>query len=142
MDYGRFRFEHILASYLELARLRRQAEAHGLELRNLALVGTGSDGTLVLVRPCPKDGDCPPAWVRQPEAPGADLWRATRVDGARELVTPGQTGWLVPPKDPQALARQVGQVLQNWRAAQETGQRAAAAADSSRRPGPRSRAVV
>jgi starch synthase (maltosyl-transferring) len=30
---------------------------------------------------------------------------ATEVEGSEELVTPGQTGWLVPPRDPDALAR-------------------------------------
>jgi starch synthase (maltosyl-transferring) len=30
---------------------------------------------------------------------------ATAVEGSEDLVTPGQTGWLVPPHDPQALAQ-------------------------------------
>jgi starch synthase (maltosyl-transferring) len=30
---------------------------------------------------------------------------ATAVEGTEDLVVPGQTGWLVPPRDPEALAR-------------------------------------
>jgi glycosyltransferase involved in cell wall biosynthesis len=30
---------------------------------------------------------------------------ATAVEGSEDLVTPGQTGWLVPPRDPSALGR-------------------------------------
>ncbi len=33
------------------------------------------------------------------------------VDGAREVVRPGETGWLVPPRDTKALAAAVGEVL-------------------------------
>ncbi len=40
------------------------------------------DGTLVMLPKCPKQEDCPPAWVRLPKAQGADLWRPTRVPGA------------------------------------------------------------
>jgi len=29
---------------------------------------------------------------------------ATAVEGTEELVIPGQTGWLVPPKDPEVLS--------------------------------------
>ena len=30
---------------------------------------------------------------------------ATAVEGSEDLVTPGQTGWLVPPRDPPALGQ-------------------------------------
>jgi glycosyltransferase involved in cell wall biosynthesis len=36
---------------------------------------------------------------------------ATRVCGIPEMVRPGNTGWLVPPEDPQALARAIAQAL-------------------------------
>ncbi len=36
---------------------------------------------------------------------------ATRVGGLPEAVVPGQTGWLVPPRDVRALAAAIGQVL-------------------------------
>jgi len=38
---------------------------------------------------------------------------ATAVGGVPELVRDGETGWLVPPKDPQAITRAVMEVLQN-----------------------------
>lgn len=36
---------------------------------------------------------------------------ATPVGGIRETVVEGETGWLVPPRDPRALARQISWVL-------------------------------
>jgi glycosyltransferase involved in cell wall biosynthesis len=36
---------------------------------------------------------------------------ATDHGGAREIVTPGETGWLVPPGDPEALASALGEAL-------------------------------
>ncbi len=36
---------------------------------------------------------------------------ATRVGGLPELVAPGRTGWLAPPRDPAALAAAISQVL-------------------------------
>ena len=36
---------------------------------------------------------------------------ATRVGGLPELVAPGETGWLVPPRDPAALAAALSQLL-------------------------------
>jgi glycosyltransferase involved in cell wall biosynthesis len=38
---------------------------------------------------------------------------ATAVDGTRELITHGQTGYLVPPSDPQAMADQIVYALKN-----------------------------
>jgi len=51
---------------------------------------------------------------------------ATRVDGALELITHGETGWLVPPSDPAALAGQIAGVLADREAATRVGQAAAA----------------
>jgi starch synthase (maltosyl-transferring) len=34
---------------------------------------------------------------------------ATAVEGTEDLVVPGQTGWLVPPRDPEALALALGE---------------------------------
>ncbi len=36
---------------------------------------------------------------------------ATQVCGIPEMVRPGETGWLVPPEDPQALAQAIAQAL-------------------------------
>ncbi len=36
---------------------------------------------------------------------------ATRVCGIPEMVRPGETGWLVPPEDPQALAVAIREAL-------------------------------
>lgn len=38
---------------------------------------------------------------------------ATAVEGSRELVLPGQTGWLVPPRDPAALASALFEAAQS-----------------------------
>lgn len=48
---------------------------------------------------------------------------ATSVDGVRELIRDGQTGLLVPPKDPEALSRAVVRLLENKGAAVELGER-------------------
>lgn len=50
---------------------------------------------------------------------------ATDVDGARELIRPGETGWLVAPGDAEALASQIIAVLERWPQAQSTGALAA-----------------
>lgn len=48
---------------------------------------------------------------------------ATSVDGIEELVKDGQTGLLVPPKNPEALARAVVRLLEDKRVAAELGER-------------------
>jgi glycosyltransferase involved in cell wall biosynthesis len=51
---------------------------------------------------------------------------ATDVDGARELITSGETGWLVPPGKPETLAAQITSVLQDRDSARRIGTAAAA----------------
>jgi len=48
---------------------------------------------------------------------------ATEIDGTPELVRPGETGLLVPPKNPEALARAILQLLNNRAEAQRMGAR-------------------
>jgi glycosyltransferase involved in cell wall biosynthesis len=43
----------------------------------------------------------------------------------RELVTPGETGWLVPPDDPEAMAARIVDLLDRPRDAQRAGAAAA-----------------
>ena len=50
---------------------------------------------------------------------------ATAVDGTPEIVRDGETGFLVPPKDPPALAAALARVLEDPRLAAEMGSRAA-----------------
>jgi D-inositol-3-phosphate glycosyltransferase len=51
---------------------------------------------------------------------------ATRVGGLAEVIRDGETGFLVPPHDPQALAEAIDCILQDPRAAQAMGERARA----------------
>src|SRR5205823_7531475 len=52
---------------------------------------------------------------------------ATDHGGARETIVPGITGWLVPPRDPAALAGAIGEALALGREAQAAlGRRARA----------------
>ncbi|MGB9802180.1 MAG: glycosyltransferase [Desulfofundulus sp.] len=48
---------------------------------------------------------------------------ASRVGGLPEVVVDGETGFLVPPGDPQALARALAQLLVNRQKAEEMGQK-------------------
>jgi glycosyltransferase involved in cell wall biosynthesis len=52
---------------------------------------------------------------------------AAAVGGLPELVVDGDTGWLVPPDDEQALARAMAQVLEDRAGARERAGRARAA---------------
>jgi colanic acid/amylovoran biosynthesis glycosyltransferase len=47
---------------------------------------------------------------------------ATDISGISELVRPGQTGWLVPPEDPQALAKALAAVQANREEAERMAQ--------------------
>ncbi len=38
---------------------------------------------------------------------------ATAVEGTEDLVVPGETGWLVPPRDPSALAQALDEAAAN-----------------------------
>jgi glycosyltransferase involved in cell wall biosynthesis len=46
---------------------------------------------------------------------------ATDIDGARELITDGEHGWLVPPEDPAALASTLKEALANLDEARKRG---------------------
>lgn len=48
---------------------------------------------------------------------------ATNVGGFPDVVRPGETGWLVPPKNPQALAAAIGQALDDPQAARDMARR-------------------
>jgi glycosyltransferase involved in cell wall biosynthesis len=50
---------------------------------------------------------------------------ATAVDGTKELITDGKTGWLVEPSDPQAMAERLTYALNNVAEAQRIGASAA-----------------
>jgi len=47
---------------------------------------------------------------------------STPVSGVSEAVIPGETGWLAPPGDPQALAQTIREALENPAAARRRGQ--------------------
>jgi glycosyltransferase involved in cell wall biosynthesis len=49
---------------------------------------------------------------------------ATAVGGASDILTPGQTGWLVPPGDPDALAEAVLEALEQPERARQFAERA------------------
>jgi glycosyltransferase involved in cell wall biosynthesis len=49
---------------------------------------------------------------------------ATRVEGSRELIFDGKTGWLTDPKDVQGLAEKIMYTLNNRQIAQEVGKAA------------------
>jgi glycosyltransferase involved in cell wall biosynthesis len=53
---------------------------------------------------------------------------ATTVGGFPDLVRPGETGWLVPPRDPPALAKAIREALADRSAAKEMAQRGRALA--------------
>jgi glycosyltransferase involved in cell wall biosynthesis len=46
---------------------------------------------------------------------------ASAVGGIKEVVIPGETGYLVPPADPQALAKSINDVLRDKKKAQAMG---------------------
>jgi glycosyltransferase involved in cell wall biosynthesis len=48
---------------------------------------------------------------------------ASRVGGIPEIVVDDETGMLVPPKEPVALARAIGKILQNRKLAEQMGQK-------------------
>jgi glycosyltransferase involved in cell wall biosynthesis len=56
---------------------------------------------------------------------------ATRVEGSQELVQPGRTGWLVPPRDPQALAEAILDLVSDPARAARLGQDSQAIVSSS-----------
>lgn len=47
---------------------------------------------------------------------------ATAVEGSTELVRPGETGWLVAPRDPAALSRALAALVESPRLARDFGQ--------------------
>lgn len=64
-----------------------------------------------------------PQIILQAQAMGRPVI-GTQVGGIPEVIREGDTGWLVPPKNPAALAVAIARVLQNPEAAQAVGQRA------------------
>ena len=68
-----------------------------------------------------------PQIVLQAQAMGTAVI-GTTVGGIPEVISPGITGWLVPPKEPEALARALDQLLRDPIARQAIGDRAAEAA--------------
>jgi len=58
---------------------------------------------------------------------------ASAVGGVPEIVVDGDTGWLVPPADPEALARAMAAVMADPGAAQAIGARARACAEATMR---------
>ncbi len=64
-----------------------------------------------------------PQIILQAQAMGRPVI-GTKVGGIPEVIREGDTGWLVPPKNPAALAVAIARVLQNPEAAQAVGQRA------------------
>ena len=53
---------------------------------------------------------------------------ASRVSGIPEVVVDPETGWLVPPEDPVALARALGELLDAPRARRASAERAVGSA--------------
>ncbi len=53
---------------------------------------------------------------------------ASALPGLADLIVPGQTGWVVPPDDPEALAGALRQVFADRTMTRHMGQRAAEAA--------------
>ena len=108
----------ILVGAAQSGRFRKELDA--------AIEGRGLGGLFRLVGEC---GDMPAAYMladvvvsasRDPEGFGRVVVEAqamgrpvvaTDHGGARETIVPGVTGWLVPPRDPDALAAAIGEVL-------------------------------
>jgi glycosyltransferase involved in cell wall biosynthesis len=90
-------------------RLQAQAEAHGLRER-LHFTGYRRDVTRLLqvldlyVHPARFEGMSNA--LMEAMAAGCPIV-ATSVDGNRELIVDGESGWLVPSEDPQALAHAI-----------------------------------
>ena len=108
----------VLAGSEQRPGFRRELEA--------AIIDTGLPGIFRIVEEC---RDMPAAYMladvvvsasRDPEGFGRIIIEAqamgrpviaTAHGGARETIVPGVTGWLVPPRDPAALAGAIGEVL-------------------------------
>lgn len=125
----------ILGSGRETERLRERITAAGLVGR-VVLGGFRADvlrciaGADLIVNPSLSEGL--PNVVLEALALGRPVV-ATDVGGVRELITAGQTGWLVPPADPGALAGAITEALDDApraRALAEAGRRRVAASFS------------
>jgi glycosyltransferase involved in cell wall biosynthesis len=125
----------ILGAGREAERLRAQVAAAGLAGR-VVLGGFRDDvlrciaGADLVVNPSLTEGL--PNVVLEGLALGRPVV-ATDVGGVSELITPGETGWLVPPGDPAALAKSIVAALDDApraRALVEAGQRRVAASFS------------
>jgi len=115
---GRRDLRCILVGAAQSGRFRKELDA--------AIEGRGLGGLFRLVGEC---GDMPAAYMladvvvsasRDPEGFGRVVVEAqamgrpvvaTDHGGARETIVPGVTGWLVPPREPEALAAAIGDAL-------------------------------
>ena len=113
--------------------LKRQAEEQGLRVHFLGyredVSGLMQMADLVVI---PSLTEAQPRVAVQAFATGRPVV-ASRVGGVPEIVHDGETGWLVPPAEPQALANAVARVLADPAAAARVAQGARALAETRMR---------
>jgi glycosyltransferase involved in cell wall biosynthesis len=109
----------VVGDGIEAAALRRQAASSGLQDR-VVFAGFRRDvlgllaGADVVVNPSLTEGL--PNVILEAFSVKTPVV-ATDVGGVKELVIPGETGWLTPAADPAALARAIREALQDGRRA-------------------------
>jgi glycosyltransferase involved in cell wall biosynthesis len=109
------------------AALERRAHDLGLDDRQVRFLGRAGAGQVryllerarALVVPSTYEGM--PLVVLEAMAAGLPVV-ASRVSGIPEVVVDGETGWLVPCEDPQALAGALGEALSDLRVARARGE--------------------
>jgi glycosyltransferase involved in cell wall biosynthesis len=128
-DIG-WRFEHVGGGPLS-ARLQAQAERLGISDRIVWHGGQSRDFVFALLRrsdlfvlpsrlTSSGDRDGLPNVLMEAQAFGVAVL-STETSGIPELVTHGKNGWLVPERDPRALAAALRQLLQDDRLRQKLG---------------------